>query len=101
MQFTASDIVTILSAVGVLVGIIATNVINIINARELKAAVGVVSNHVNSAASASVTKIETLQNELKGLHATIAEGKQTAALLAQSTATNPPPPPPIQMREIP
>jgi len=46
----------------------------------------VITGHVNSAATASTAKIDSMQKQIEFLTRQIAEGKQTAAVLAQSKA---------------
>lgn len=98
MTFTPADIVTILSAVGVLVATIATAVINIMFARMKVVAskvdttlekMSVVEGHVNSAATKAEGIIASQAAQIQLLRDTIDTQKQTAALLAQAvTAYN-------------
>ena len=78
---------TLIVAIGTLITGIATAIIGIRNGRigkENAAKSDAISEKVDGAASASVTKIEGLQANVADLHAKVAEQTQTAALLAQA-----------------
>jgi len=82
---------TLIVAIGTLITGIATAIITIRNGKKSERGrqkaeeqAAVITAHVNSAATASVAKIEGLQQQVSDLHTTVAQQTQTAALLAQS-----------------
>jgi len=95
---TAAEIVTVISAIGVLIAAIGSVTVNVIMAlrtgvkveqttaavAELSAKTDVVAGHVNSAATKSAEQIVALQAQLTSMAAQLAEKKETAALLVQS-----------------
>ncbi len=48
----------------------------------------VITTHVNGNAEAAAARITAMQQEIAGLRQLLSDNKQTAALLAQTTATN-------------
>lgn len=89
-DFTASDWIAILSAVGVLVAGIATAAIKIIAAiREVELKTEAVKDQVDGRASRMEAKIEALQKELEGKAVLIAKQDQAAAVLAQQAVPSP------------
>lgn len=101
VTYTAPEVLTIIAAIGVLVTGVGAAIVNIIVAlrtgrqleentaitAEVSAKADVITGHVNSAATAAAAKIDALQQELQALRAHLSENKETAALLAQATAT--------------
>lgn len=85
--YTSTELVTVIVAVTGLVTIIGGVVTNVIIALKTLAEARVITGHVNSAASASVAKIDLMQQELTRMRAELADKKEIAALLAQSAAT--------------
>jgi uncharacterized protein YoxC len=93
---TATEIVTVVSAIGVLIATLGGVIVNIIVAirmKETKAAVAEVSaktdgiaTQVNGASSKAQEQIASLQRDLTAMTAQLAEKKETAALLTQSLA---------------
>lgn len=83
---TPADIVAIFAGASALVVAIGTAIVNIIAINRVSDKADVITAHVNSAASASVEKIEGLQREVAALTARLSDQKQTAALLAQAAA---------------
>lgn len=85
------------TSLSLLIAAIGIAVVNIINAvsnwrqsnklDKVDAKVDVVTGHVNSAASASVTKIDSLQNQITEMRAQLASKDQIAAVLAASVHT--------------
>jgi outer membrane murein-binding lipoprotein Lpp len=100
MTFTPSELTAITIASGALVATIFAGVVNIITALrserkidhaiirvdDVSAKADVITGHVNSAASASAAKIDKMQATIDTLTNLLADSKQTAAVLAQSTA---------------
>lgn len=106
MTFSAADIVTILAAVGILAGVVAQQIINVMNAkavRDVKAQVSAVDakadviaattakidGHVNSEKTASDGREAALRREIELLRESLTDTKATAALLAQAAAQPP------------
>lgn len=101
LSFTPTEITAITIAVGALLTTIFTGIVNILTVLRAErkvehntkitadtlAETKVIAGHVNSAATASKTQIEALQNELKALRSEAAEKREVAALLAQAAAT--------------
>lgn len=92
--FTASDILAIITAVGVLVGLIGTNIVNVVvsmrtskEVAKVASKTDVIEGHVNSAASASAAQIEALLKEVRTLTAQLADKEKAAALAQQALAT--------------
>lgn len=95
--YTPSDYTAFTIALAALIAAVFTGIVNIITAfrttrkideaavktQEVKAAVEVVAGHVNSAATASVAKIDALQRQVEESIHQIAELKQIAALREQ------------------
>lgn len=86
---TATD----LTAMGILVTTIGAVIVNIIMAfrtntkvNEVSAKADVITGHVNSAATASTAKIDSLEKQVLALRQLVSEDKEKAALLAQSAA---------------
>ena len=99
--FTSTEVISITVAMGVLITSVTTGIVGIIVALRTKAAVDsvdakadVITGHVNSAATAAAAKIDALQEEVKRLRDSLAERKETAALLAQAAAHTTPEPKP-------
>lgn len=93
-SFTATEVAAFVAAIGVVITAIGAAIVNIIVALkqgrkldDVKAESKIIAAHVNSAASASVTKIEALQAEIKNYAKQTADMKETAALLAQALAS--------------
>lgn len=72
MTFSTTDIILIIGAVSLAI-------VNVITALKVKN----IEHSVNSAASASVAKVEALTVQVAALTAALAEEKKTAELLAQ------------------
>lgn len=91
MNLTPSDITAITIAAGALLATFMTGIVNILSVLKTNKKVDdviktqeVIAGHVNSAATASLTKIEALQKEIESLKTTIAQEKTTTALLTQA-----------------
>lgn len=100
--YTAEDLIKIMTAAGVLLGIAGGIVVNIIVASrtskkvddntaitakglaDVKQTAAVIEGHVNSQITKYVTEIEALRNENGALKQTLADTKTTAAVLAAS-----------------
>ena len=93
-SLSATDIVLILGAVGVLVGVVGTWAVAVINALnrtvhkvdDIATRTAVIEGHVNSAATAALSKERASQTEIDRLHELVADQKQVAALLAQQVS---------------
>ena len=93
MNFTATELVTLLAALGGLVAGIGAVIVNVIVASRTSAKVDgiatttkVIEGHVNSSATAAAALIASSERERLELRRQLADQKETAALLAQTAA---------------
>lgn len=84
--YTSDEVILIVTALGGLVTIVGGVITSIIISLKNSGKLDDVKDKVNGAHTASQTEIKILQEEVKALVAHIAERKEEASLLAQSTA---------------
>ena len=92
--FSATEITTLVVAATAFITSAFTGVVSVLTVLRtakkvdtIDAKADVITGHVNSAAAASAAKIDGLQKELLLMRESLAERKETAALLAQGVAT--------------
>lgn len=106
LPYSSTELVVLITTLGTVLGTLLLSLGNVVvsvlnrgQIKEVKEEAKVIAGHVNSAATASLNKIESLQKEVAALTSTLAEHSQRAALLAQAAAQPTPPsalsPPPL------
>jgi hypothetical protein len=107
LTYTAGEVVTLMAAFGVLLTGVTAGIVNIIVAvrttaalektniavSEVSAKADVISGHVNSSATLASAKIASLETRIEQLIAAATAARETAAVLAATTAQKPPAPP--------
>ena len=100
LNFSPSELTAITVASAALLATVFTGIVNIITAlraerkidhaivkvEEVHSEARLITGHVNSAATAATAKIDAMQKQIDQLTRLLAEGKETAAVLAQSAA---------------
>jgi len=95
-MYSAAELITILSAIGLLIGGLGAVIVNVIVALKTNAKLDAVNTkadvigvHVNGAAAAAAAKMAALEDKVRMLLEALADKKLDAALLAQAAATVP------------